>query len=496
MEVCRTGAEHRMAVQRYDMPDTRGSPMPRFWRPVNIPVPGPDGAIRYILHQVDDVTDQMGNDAFQREMTAHLASFNAQLSRNAEERERLLTAVRAEHERTSEVLESIGDIFYAVDERFRFTYVNRRAAEVWRRPARDLIGRSLWEEFPSMVGTESYDRHLDAMAHRAPVHYETVSSVLHRWIDVSIYPSAGGGLAVYFHDIEDRKRAEAERESARAEAESARSALEEAQGALESRVRERTTELARANEALSAALAERERAERDRNELLRKLALAQEEERRRLSRDLHDEVGQHLAALGLGLRALSDVVPSGSEVDRRAAELHALATSLGQELHALAVRLRPRVLDDFGLEAAVASYAYEWTTRHGIPVEVHAASGVERAPAAVESAVYRIAQEALTNVAKHSGATRASIVLERRDGHLHVIVEDDGRGFDADASIDSEHRRQGLGLLGIRERAAMLGGTVQVESAPDAGTTIFVRLPIEAVDDDDRHRASSDTRDA
>ena len=348
-EVCRTRASHRMGVQRYDMPRDDGTLQPRYWQPVNIPVLALDGAVRYILHQVEDVTDRIEAEDFQREMTGHLATFNAQLSRSAE--------------------------------------------------------------------------------------------------------------------------------------------------GLETRVAMRTAELAKANEALTAALAERERAERERNELLLQLGVAQEEERRRLSRDLHDEVGQHLTALGLGLQALSDVVPAGSEVDRRAAQLRELAGTLGRELHALAVRVRPKVLDDFGLIAALTSFAEEWTRQHGIVAEVHAGADLERLPPSVESALYRIVQEALTNVAKHSDATHTSVVVERSGGSVHVIVEDDGKGFDADVVADAGKRPAALGLLGIRERAALLGGSLQVETAPGAGTTIFVRLPIHTTDAQ-RHAAGSGDDDA
>jgi PAS domain S-box-containing protein len=217
----------------------------------------------------------------------------------------------------------------------------------------------------------------------------------------------------------------------------------------------------------------------DRIALRRQLALAEEEERRRLARELHDEVGQHLTALGLGLQALSDVAPPGSDADRRATNLRELADTLGRELHGIAVRLRPRALDDFGLEEALRSYAVEWSRRSGIVLDLHAPEQGERLPALVESAIYRIIQEALTNVARHSGAARAGVVLERREAYLQVIVEDDGQGFDPKRA--ARMRGEGapaLGLLGIRERAALLGGTMQIESTPDCGTTLFVRVPI------------------
>jgi PAS domain S-box-containing protein len=478
--VCRTRMPHWMSVQRYDMPGPDGALHARYWQPINTPIAGGDGDVECILHQVEDVTSERAGQAFQREMTAHLATFNAQLTRSADERDALLAQLRREHDRTSEILESISDIFYAVDANFRFTYVNKRAEEMWQRSAIDLLGRDYWTEFPGAVGSESYHKHLDVMASRRPVHYETISSALRRWIAVSIYPSEGGGLSVYFHDIEDRKRAEAERETARADAVSAREALEIERGALESRVASRTADLGAANTALQMALAERERSERDRNDLLRMLAVAQEEERRRLSRELHDEVGQHLTALGLGLRAMSDLAPVGSELAQRAAQLREMAGRLGQELHAVAVRLRPRVLDDFGLETALTSYAEDWSRQHAIPLDVHARTEGARLSRELESAVYRIAQEALTNVARHSEASRASLVVERRDGHLHLIVEDDGKGFEPAEASTLARGEPGLGLLGIKERAALLNGTVEIESSPDAGTSLFVRLPIVA----------------
>ncbi len=277
------------------------------------------------------------------------------------------------------------------------------------------------------------------------------------------------GAVMVFSDVDATKRSE---EKAEQTSESRRRALVAAEEA-------RVVALGRAHDALAAGLAERERAERDRNELLRKLDSAQEEERRRLSRELHDEVGQHLTALGLGLQALSDVAPADSELDRRAEDLRMLAGTLGRELHGIALRLRPKVLDDFGLEPALASYADEWSRQSGITVDVHAPADGERLPPSVENAAYRIAQEALTNVAKHSGASHASVVVERRDNQLHVIIEDNGGGFDANAIARVAGVGAGLGLLGIRERVALLGGTVEIESAAGRGTTLFVHIPLD-----------------
>ena len=256
------------------------------------------------------------------------------------------------------------------------------------------------------------------------------------------------GVVITLVDVTTLKRTEA--------------ALRESEARLERRITERTAE---------------------RDELRRSLTLAEEMERRRLARELHDEAGQRLTALALGLQALSDVVPPGSDADRRAAQLRSLADDLARELHALAVRLRPKALDDFGLEAALAAFAETWSAQSGIAVDVHAAIADERLSLEVESAVYRIVQEALTNVGRHSAANRASVVVERRDGHVVAIVEDDGKGFDVSDVEEQGATPQGdgstmLGLLGVRERAALLGGSVEMESTSGKGTTLFVRIPI------------------
>jgi signal transduction histidine kinase len=239
-------------------------------------------------------------------------------------------------------------------------------------------------------------------------------------------------------------------------------ALRDSESRLEQRVVERTAE---------------------RDELRRALTLAEEAERRRLARELHDEAGQRLTALGLGLQALSDVVQPGSETDRRVTELRSHASDLARELHAVAVRLRPKALDDFGLEAALAAFAEEWSGQSGIRVDVHTAVAADRLPSEVENAVYRIVQEALTNVGRHSAASSASVVVERRDGHVVAIVEDDGKGFDVAAirnrgAASQDDGETMLGLLGVRERAALLGGSVEMESTPGRGTTLFARIPI------------------
>jgi signal transduction histidine kinase len=149
------------------------------------------------------------------------------------------------------------------------------------------------------------------------------------------------------------------------------------------------------------------------------------------------------------------------------------------EVRRLARGLRPGVLDELGLVPAIEQLAVDHSQLHSIAVEVSAVSfGAERVPPAVEAALYRVIQEALTNAAKHSGARTVNVVLQRRREMVQAIVSDDGCGFDVEATLRTPAARAHLGLHGMRERAALLGGTVTIESTPGEGTTIYVRVPV------------------
>jgi signal transduction histidine kinase len=232
--------------------------------------------------------------------------------------------------------------------------------------------------------------------------------------------------------------------------------------AAEKRGQERTSE---ANEA--------------RARLLKQVMSAREEEQRRMARDLHDGIGQSLTSLLLGLRAAAEV-PTFAEARGRLDSLRGITTALLDEVRRLARGLRPSVLDDLGLAAALEHLAAEYTHAHGFAVDV-VAPDLARLPAEVETALYRIAQEALTNVLKHAAAKAVSLVVRRELGGssgVHLTVEDDGRGFDSDVRLQTPGTSMGLGLLDIRERAALLNGAVTIESRLGSGTTIHVYIPL------------------
>jgi two-component system, NarL family, sensor histidine kinase DevS len=205
---------------------------------------------------------------------------------------------------------------------------------------------------------------------------------------------------------------------------------------------------------------------------LRRLVEGQEQERRRLARELHDETGQALTSVLLGLKAVEE---AKDEAQLRSAtgKLRELVVATLQDVRRLAVELRPKALDDFGLVPAVERLVQTFGEATGVEVQLEARLSAERLPAVVETTLYRTVQEGLTNIAKHAGAHRVSVLLMRRDGAVTVVIEDDGQGF---AAEDVE-AGDGMGLDAMRERVALLDGRLAIESAPGGGTTLVVEVP-------------------
>lgn len=250
-----------------------------------------------------------------------------------------------------------------------------------------------------------------------------------------------------------------------------------AQLELEQRVRDRTAQLDEANVALRKQIARFERAEKERQELQRRLVNAQEQERSRISLELHDEVGQQITALMLALKGLEAEL-TADELRSKLRDLRLTTEHVGREIHQLASELRPVALDQLGLARALSGYLEAWSERSGIAVDFFSAGIDElRLPPAIETTLYRIVQEAINNIFKHAGAKAVSVSIERRGEQVVCIVEDDGTGFDPDAAQPSEQVR--IGIDGMRERASILGGELTIESGA-RGTTVRARLPVPA----------------
>jgi two-component system, chemotaxis family, CheB/CheR fusion protein len=258
-------------------------------------------------------------------------------------------------------------------------------------------------------------------------------------------------------------------ESRFAEEELARSREE-----LESRISERTSDLAQANETLWLEVSERRKSETARMTLLKQLVIAQELERRRLARDLHDQLGQQLTMLRLKLESLKTDPATSDRFGDKVDELLAVTSQMDADVDFLAWELRPILLDDLGLAPALQNYTARWAQQFQITAEFHTTGFEEqRPPKQIETSFYRVAQEALNNVAKHAKASRVDVLLERRDTHAVLIIEDDGIGFDT-----GNAENETMGCAGMRERVTLIGGEFEIESNPGEGTSVFARVPL------------------
>ena len=237
--------------------------------------------------------------------------------------------------------------------------------------------------------------------------------------------------------------------------------------------------LARKQEALTQEIAERREAQAAYVELLRRFVAAQEAERQRISREMHDQCGQDLTAMRLLIKSLEAALVDSPPALETIHKLQQVLDRTTDELRHLALRLRPPSLDDLGLESAVVHYLETWQTVTGITVDFERrGSALDRIPGTVETALYRVLQESLTNIAKHAATDRASVVLDHQPLWVTLIVEDQGRGFSTAEHSATNIPLQHLGLLGMRERMQSVGGQLELESAPDSGTTIYARVPL------------------
>jgi PAS domain S-box-containing protein len=392
---------------------------------------------------------------------------------DATERGRTLEALSASETRYRRLFETAQDGILILDAATCLIFdANPFLSEMLGYGPGELAGKALWEIglFRDVAASKTAFRELQD---RGYIRYDDLPLQTRdgRRIEVEFVSNVytvGDARVIQCNvrDVTDRKRAE--------------EALRAAHDHLEARVRDRTGELARANEALTAEIGRRERAEAARQDLLQRLATGQEEERRRIARELHDQMGQHLAALGLGLKFVKDATPPSPARDRLH-HLQELTDRIGKDVHDIALELRPTALDDFGLRAAMSNYAEGWSERAGVEVDFQA-FGLDqgRLPMGVETALYRVVQEALTNVLRHARAGRVSVVVQRTPSHALAVVEDDGDGFDAEAVLAAGGSGGRLGLIGMRERVELVGGSLTVERAPVRGTTVIARVPLSA----------------
>jgi signal transduction histidine kinase len=257
------------------------------------------------------------------------------------------------------------------------------------------------------------------------------------------------------------------------------SKLRSARDQLEQRVKERTSELSRANDDLTTEVKERERAERDLRNLSAKVLKIQDEERRRIARDLHDGVGQTLSgALMVLAPAISSPEPLPARRQSALRDVQDILQQAVREVRTVSHLLHPPLLDESGLFSAVRWYTEGFSKRSGVKLALEFDEHAGRFGQDVETGLFRIIQEALTNVHRHSQAEAVNIKITARNGHLTLTIQDDGKGIPSDALAMTRKGRYGVGLSSMRERSALLGGTFKVETN-SRGTLIVVSVPLQ-----------------
>lgn len=214
------------------------------------------------------------------------------------------------------------------------------------------------------------------------------------------------------------------------------------------------------------------------NSYLVNIVAAQERERKRIARDLHDVLGQNLAALHVGLNKLKNELSHGNFNPDLLKELEQMTSEMAQRVHYLALELRPASLDDAGLLPSIAAFVEHWSARFGISADYQNTfrQNLSLGPL-IDANLYRIVQEALTNVAKHSKCNHVDVVVEKHRGQLILLVEDDGCGFDVESAFNSAEPEFRLGIEGMKERAALAGGELTIESIKGRGTTLIAKIP-------------------
>jgi PAS domain S-box-containing protein len=326
------------------------------------------------------------------------------------------------------VLERVSDGFVAMDRQWRYTYVNESGGRMLGRDAKALIGKHIWTEFPEGRGQKFHLAYERALSEQRPQSIRAYYPPWERWFENRIYPSQDG-LSIFFTDVTEQQKAQ---DDLRALADQLR--------------------------ALAARLAE-----------------VREDERREISRELHDQVGQALTALKLDLGwmrgQLGTAAPEATSA--RVAAMEDLIDTTLDTTRRISTSLRPSMLDDLGLSATMRWQAREFRERTGIECEVRAPEDAVSLVPAVALTLFRILQEALTNVARHAEAKHVVIELQVGAAETVLTVRDDGKGI----APGARERATSLGLVGMRERALAIEGTIELTGAPGAGTAVTVRVP-------------------
>ncbi len=373
---------------------------------------------------------------------------------------------------------------YVVDARFRMQQVNPTAQSVFKN-VHPLLGRDfseiihvLWPRRIAGQIEKQFRRTLKTgKPYQSPEFAEcrrdTGEEEVYEWqIQRVTLPAGELGVVCFFSNITERKQAE--------QAQRRIDVLAASNQKLEAEIIRRQAvekSLKQSEQLQTRLLVEARQLQAELRQLSREVLRAQEEERKRISRELHDVIAQTLTGINLRLAGLKKTAGRHTaEFDRNLNSTQLLVSKSVNTVQQFARELRPAVLDDLGLIPALHTFMKEFAARTGLRTSLTAFAGVEKLDVARRTALFRIAQEALTNVSRHARASRVEVSLQKFSGSLSMKVKDDGKSFQVQHVMLAQGRKR-LGLLGMRERVEMVGGTLGVESAPGKGTTIQVTIP-------------------
>jgi signal transduction histidine kinase len=362
----------------------------------------------------------------------------------------------------------MADIIFALDNEGRFTLYHAPETGALYPPLENLLGQKPMDVLPRTVAVlfaDAFER--ATRGETTEFEYELTVNGKPHWYAAKLSPLANAagfaGCVVVAREMTERVRQQR--------------SLQDVQELLEQQVRERTSALERVNLKLQEEISKRKRVEEQLQQLAREAVNAQEQERRRLSQALHDEAGQALTTLKIGLELLEEDIPV-ERMDLRMRVVRCIdnVDEIVQLLRSLARNLRPPALDHVGLAPTLEAFCEEFAQRTQLSVSFRAAD----LPSLSEPAMiclYRCLQEALTNVARHANASWIKVELRNEDSGTCLVVEDDGRGFEVKSRFDDWTWGTGVGLLGMRERLEALGGRLEISSRPGQGTCLVARVP-------------------
>lgn len=414
---------HQMAMLHYPLRRDDNTIDNRYWQVTNYPIFDDAGNVILLINNPSDVTEiellKQEDLRREKEYNEKLVVLNNQLKKE----------LKVKSAAIMDIFERITDGFIALDKNFNYTYANKRIGELTHRDPASLIGKNVWEEFPDAIGSSTYKAFKEALDEQHYVSNTDYFEPFDLWQENHIYPSAEG-LSIFIHDITERKKTE--------------------------------LKLKQSNEQL--------------HQLAAHLQNIRETEQKRIAREIHDELGQQITGLKMDVAWMKKKVNGHETVGFLHEKLDQMTELLDmsvQTVRKISSSLRPSILDDLGLIAALEWQTKEFQKRFSIPIQFTSSEKTLRVDPDIATGIFRLYQESLTNVARHAQATQVTAFLEYRDKHIILSVSDNGKGFDPHLA----EAKKTMGLLGMKERVLMMGGNLNFISTPGEGTTVMVSIP-------------------